>query len=35
MGRQDTFYDDREIIDTAGHLIYPDGLNRGAAKEKG
>ena len=28
------FYEDREIIDTAGHLIYPDGLNRGAAKEK-
>jgi GT2 family glycosyltransferase len=26
------FYDDREIIDTAGHLIYPDGLNRGRGK---
>jgi len=26
------FYDNREIIDTAGHLIYPDGLNRGRGK---
>jgi GT2 family glycosyltransferase len=26
------FYDDRKIIDTAGHLIYPDGLNRGRGK---
>jgi len=26
------FYDNRRIIDTAGHLIYPDGLNRGRGK---
>jgi len=26
------FYDDRKVIDTAGHLIYPDGLNRGRGK---
>lgn len=26
------FYDSRKIIDTAGHLIYPDGLNRGRGK---
>lgn len=26
------FYDNRKIIDTAGHLIYPDGLNRGRGK---
>ena len=26
------FYDSRNIIDTAGHLIYPDGLNRGRGK---
>jgi GT2 family glycosyltransferase len=26
------FYDDRKIIDTAGHLIYRDGLNRGRGK---
>jgi GT2 family glycosyltransferase len=26
------FYDDHKIIDTAGHLIYPDGLNRGRGK---
>lgn len=26
------FYDKRNIIDTAGHLIYPDGLNRGRGK---
>lgn len=26
------FYDNRNIIDTAGHLIYPDGLNRGRGK---
>lgn len=26
------FYDNKKIIDTAGHLIYPDGLNRGRGK---
>lgn len=26
------FYDDKTVIDTAGHLIYPDGLNRGRGK---
>jgi GT2 family glycosyltransferase len=26
------FYDKRNIIDTAGHLMYPDGLNRGRGK---
>ncbi|MBI4683933.1 MAG: glycosyltransferase family 2 protein [Nitrospirae bacterium] len=26
------FYDDQRMIDTAGHLIYPDGLNRGRGK---
>jgi len=26
------FYDNRRIIDTAGHLMYPDGLNRGRGK---
>lgn len=26
------FYADRNVIDTAGHLIYPDGLNRGRGK---
>jgi GT2 family glycosyltransferase len=26
------FYDNPKIIDTAGHLIYPDGLNRGRGK---
>ncbi len=26
------FYDNRKIIDTAGHLMYPDGLNRGRGK---
>lgn len=26
------FYDRRDIIDTAAHLIYPDGLNRGRGK---
>jgi GT2 family glycosyltransferase len=26
------FYDKRKVIDTAGHLIYPDGLNRGRGK---
>ncbi|MFH1311791.1 MAG: glycosyltransferase family 2 protein [Candidatus Eisenbacteria bacterium] len=25
-------YDKRDIIDTAGHLIYPDGLNRGRGR---
>ncbi len=28
------FYDDRSRIDTAGHLIYPDGLNRGRGKNE-
>jgi GT2 family glycosyltransferase len=26
------FFDDRNIIDTAGHLFYPDGLNRGRGR---
>ncbi len=26
------FYDDRKIIDTVGHLIYRDGMNRGRGK---
>lgn len=26
------FYDNRRMIDTAGHLIYPDGLNRGRGR---
>lgn len=26
------FYEDRKIIDTVGHLLYPDGLNRGRGK---
>ncbi len=26
------FYDNKKIIDTVGHLIYPDGLNRGRGK---
>jgi GT2 family glycosyltransferase len=26
------FYDKRHVIDTAGHLMYPDGLNRGRGK---
>jgi GT2 family glycosyltransferase len=26
------FYDNKKIIDTAGHLMYPDGLNRGRGK---
>ena len=26
------FYDDHNLIDTLGHLIYPDGLNRGRGK---
>lgn len=26
------FYDARDTIDTAGHLIYPDGLNRGRGR---
>lgn len=26
------FYDDHKVIDTAGHLMYPDGLNRGRGK---
>jgi GT2 family glycosyltransferase len=26
------FFDRREVIDTAGHLIYPDGLNRGRGR---
>ncbi len=26
------FYDNRKTIDTVGHLIYPDGLNRGRGK---
>jgi GT2 family glycosyltransferase len=26
------FFDRRETIDTAGHLIYPDGLNRGRGR---
>ncbi len=25
-------YDDRRVIDTAGHLLYPDGLNRGRGR---
>jgi len=28
------FYDRRDMIDTAGHLIYPDGLNRGRGKHE-
>ena len=28
------FYDRRDTIDTAGHLIYPDGLNRGRGKNE-
>ena len=28
------FYDRRDVIDTAGHLIYPDGLNRGRGKHE-
>lgn len=28
------FYDNHNIIDTAGHLIYPDGLNRGRGKSE-
>ncbi|NJD56812.1 MAG: glycosyltransferase family 2 protein [Nitrospirae bacterium] len=28
------FYDRRDMIDTAGHLIYPDGLNRGRGKNE-
>jgi GT2 family glycosyltransferase len=27
-------YDRRDMIDTAGHLIYPDGLNRGRGKNE-
>jgi GT2 family glycosyltransferase len=26
------FFDRRDVIDTAGHLIYPDGLNRGRGR---
>lgn len=26
------FFDDRNIIDTTGHLFYPDGLNRGRGR---
>jgi GT2 family glycosyltransferase len=26
------FFDNRNVIDTAGHLIYPDGLNRGRGR---
>jgi GT2 family glycosyltransferase len=26
------FFDKRDVIDTAGHLIYPDGLNRGRGR---
>jgi GT2 family glycosyltransferase len=26
------FYDDRSLIDTTGHLLYPDGLNRGRGR---
>jgi GT2 family glycosyltransferase len=26
------FFDNREVIDTAGHLIFPDGLNRGRGR---
>lgn len=26
------FYDRRDVIDTTGHLIYPDGLNRGRGR---
>jgi GT2 family glycosyltransferase len=26
------FFDDRNVIDTAGHLFYPDGLNRGRGR---
>jgi GT2 family glycosyltransferase len=26
------FFDDRNIIDTAGHFFYPDGLNRGRGR---
>ena len=26
------FFDNRDVIDTAGHLIYPDGLNRGRGR---
>jgi GT2 family glycosyltransferase len=28
------FYDRKNVIDTAGHLIYPDGLNRGRGKNE-
>jgi len=28
------FFDRRDMIDTAGHLIYPDGLNRGRGKNE-
>ncbi len=26
------FFDERDVIDTAGHLMYPDGLNRGRGR---
>ncbi|UCE78857.1 MAG: glycosyltransferase family 2 protein [Nitrospiraceae bacterium] len=26
------FYENKDVIDTAGHLMYPDGLNRGRGK---
>jgi GT2 family glycosyltransferase len=26
------FFDDRKVIDTTGHLFYPDGLNRGRGR---
>jgi GT2 family glycosyltransferase len=28
------FYDRRDMIDTVGHLMYPDGLNRGRGKNE-
>ena len=32
VGIKNTFYDNHKMIDTLGHLIYPDGLNRGRGK---